>query len=95
MNIKDLHPEEKLVSATALFKGGEGVLNAIQLLKEAQLKEHITKVPAMLLCVSGNVLFENEKGAEENMKPGDYYRIEPMVKHWVIGIEDSQLVLIR
>ncbi len=59
------------------------------------LAEHITKSPALLLCVKGEVLFENENGLKVTLKSGDYLDIEPMVKHWVKGVASSQLVLMK
>ena len=61
MNIKELHTEQKAVSAVSLFKSENGIANAIQIQKNETLKEHITKIPALLLCVEGEVVFENEK----------------------------------
>lgn len=95
MNIKELHTQEKPVSATSLFKSELGNATAIQILKGEKLKEHITKIPALLICVEGEVIFENENGIKETLFPGDYVHIEPMVKHWVDGVIDSQLVLIK
>ena len=45
--------------------------------------------------MEGEVIFENEKGIKEPLKSGDYINIEPMVKHWVDGIIESQLILIK
>lgn len=95
MNIKGLHTKAKTVSAISLFKGEEGTVTAIQILRNQQLKEHITKVPALLMCIEGRVSFENENDVEEELYVGDYILIEPMVKHWVNGIADSQLLLIK
>ena len=95
MNLKELHTEEKAVSATSLFKNEHANNMAIQILEGEQLKEHSTKVPALLICVEGEVIFENEEGAKETMLPGDYVNIEAMVKHWVSGVTKSQLVLLR
>lgn len=96
MNIKDIHPKDKPVSATILFKGEEGIsATALQILKGQQLKEHLTKVPALLVCISGKVIFENEKGFVETLSSGDYIHIEPLVKHWVDGLEDSQLIVLK
>lgn len=95
MNIKELHTQEKPVSATSLFKSELGNATAIQILKGEKLKEHITKIPALLICVEGEVIFGNENGIKETLFPGDYVHIEPMVKHWVDGVIDSQLVLIK
>lgn len=94
MNIKDKH-SDKVVSAYPLFKGVEGSATAIQIQKGEQLKEHITKTEAFLICVSGSARFGNEKGETHDLKSGDCVLIEPMVKHWVDGIETSQLMLLK
>lgn len=95
MNIKALHTGEKPVSAVSVFKSDMGNATAIQILKNEQLKEHITKTPAMLICIEGKVVFENEKGVKEMMMPGDFIHIEPMVKHRVIAEIHSQLILFK
>lgn len=95
MNIKELHTQVKSVSSTSLFKSEQGNANAIQILKGEMLKEHISKIPGLLICIKGEVVFENENGIKETLRPGDYVNIEPMVKHWVSGIIESQLVLIK
>ncbi len=95
MNIKELHTREKPVSATPLFKSELGNATAIQILKGEKLKEHITKTPALLICMEGEVIFENEKGIKEKLLPGDYVNIEPLIKHWVEGTIESQLILIK
>jgi quercetin dioxygenase-like cupin family protein len=95
MNIKELHTQEKTVSATSLFKSELGNATAIQILQGGKLKEHITKSQALLICMEGQVIFENENGIKETLFPGDYVRIEPMVKHWVEGTIESQLLLIK
>ena len=95
MNIKDLHTKLKPVSAIPHFKAAEGNITAIQILNNQLLKEHTTKMPALLVCVTGEVVFENEKGIKEILLPGDYVHIGPMIKHSVKGIEDSQLLLIK
>lgn len=95
MNIKEIHTQEKPVSAISLFKSDQGNATAIQILKGEKLKEHITKIPTLLVCIDGEVIFENEKGVRETLRSGDYVNIEPMATHWVEGIELSQLVLIK
>ena len=91
MNIKDLHTKLKPVSAIPHFKAEEGNVTAIQILNNQLLKEHTTKMPALLVCVTGEVVFENEKGIKEILLPGDDVHIGTMIKHSVKGIEDSQL----
>jgi quercetin dioxygenase-like cupin family protein len=95
MSIKDLHTRENPVSAAVLFKNECGNATAIQIIKGGKLKEHVTKTPALLLCLEGEVVFENEMGEKKVLYPGDYINIEPMVKHWVEGISESQLVLMK
>ncbi len=95
MNISEKHILEKPVSALSLFKGEEGSATAIQILKDQQLKEHLTKIPALLICIKGNAVFGNENGLKETLLPGDFLNIEPMVKHWVNAIADSQLLLLK
>lgn len=95
MNIQEKHSPEKPVSAISLFKGDAGSITSLQILKDQQLKEHLTKIPALLVCVNGNAVFENELGIKETLSTGDYVLIEPMVKHWVTGLADTQLLLIK
>lgn len=95
MNIKELHTQDKPVSAISLFKSEQGNATAIKILKGETLKEHITKTPALLICMEGHVVFENENGQKEALQPGDYVHIEPMVKHWVVGVAESHLILIK
>ena len=90
MNLKNNHSAEKSVSALPLFKG-EGNATTLQILQNQELKEHVATTPALLLCVVGEVVFENENGIKEILKSGDYTNIEPLVKHWVIASQDSQL----
>lgn len=94
MNLKDNHTADRPVSAIPLFKG-EGTAASLQILQNQKLEEHITKIPALLICVTGEVVFENEKGIKETLQSGDYVAIEPLAKHWVVGNVDSQLVLLK
>lgn len=95
MNIKELHTQVKPVSAVPLFKSEQGNATALQIFQGELLKEHLTKVPALLICMDGKALFENEKGIKETLLSGDFVNIEPMVKHWVVGTIESQLILIK
>jgi quercetin dioxygenase-like cupin family protein len=79
----------------SIFKSDLGNATAIQILAGEKLKEHITNLPALLICIAGKVVFENEKGENETLIPGDFVNIEPMVKHWIVGLLTSQLLLIK
>lgn len=90
-----LHDSSKSLSVKVLFEGKEGVTRSLQINKDGILAEHITKTEAILICVSGTVIYEDEKSNKRTLKSGDFYRIEPNVKHWVKGLENSQLLLIK
>ena len=95
MNIKDLHQDNKAISTASLFKTTEGNVTSIQLLADEQLKEHITKVPALLLCVTGDAVFENENGIKHKLTTGEYVNIEPNTRHWINARSTSHLILIK
>ena len=95
MNIKDLHQDTKAISTASIFKTTEGNVSSIQILADQQLKEHITKVPALLLCLTGEAIFENENGIKLTLTTGDYVNIEPNIKHWINAKSTSNLILIR
>ena len=51
MNLKDLHTEVKDVQTALLFVPSENKVVSLQIAKDKQLTEHITTVPALLVCV--------------------------------------------
>lgn len=95
MNLSQLHTQEKEVSATSLFKGEIGSATTMQLKQNAELKEHVSKTPALLLCVTGGVLYEEETGIKVEMLPGDYVHIQANVKHWLVARSLSQMILLK
>jgi quercetin dioxygenase-like cupin family protein len=94
MNLKDLFTNDKLLQTKKIFAATEAV-TVIQIKKDGQLKEHVTTIDAILFCVMGDVVFENEKAVKEVLLPGDYVNIEPHVKHWVVANADSYLLLVK
>ena len=95
MNLKDLYKDTLGVQTNMMFPAKEGKVISLQILKDSQLKEHTTNVPALLICVTGNAIYEDEKGTKASLYSGDFVKIEPNVKHWVNGIENSNLLLIK
>lgn len=95
MNISALHTQNKPVSAVSVFLSEGAQAISLQIQAGACLPSHLTKTPAMLLCITGECVFENEEGLQERLLPGEYVNIAPMVKHWVTGIVESQLLLIK
>jgi quercetin dioxygenase-like cupin family protein len=82
-NLIELHQPASDLSVHKLFKGEQGTATAIQLQRNASLKEHITQTPALLLCISGRVTYEDENEQEFTFETGDYVHIVPNVKHWL------------
>tara|TARA_R110001592_G_scaffold237306_4_gene496157 strand:+ start:1286 stop:1573 length:288 start_codon:yes stop_codon:yes gene_type:complete len=95
MNIKNLHEEDKGVSAKKISEKISSNATAIQILSGALLKEHITQTPAVLVCINGEVDYEDEAGLKTTLTSGDMHAIEPKLKHWVKGVQDSQLILLK
>ncbi len=94
MNLKELHTDKE-VSARSIAQQLQSDVIAIQIMEEGTLKEHISKVPAVLFCVVGKVKYGDEHGTSIDLVPGDFHHIEPMIKHWVNAAERSQLLLVK
>ena len=95
MNLKNLHTETKAVQTKLLFSAPEGKVISLQIAAGEQLKEHLSKVPALLVCVSGNATYKDEKESVFNLKSGDFVNIEPDVKHRIDAVEESNFLLIK
>lgn len=95
MNLENLHTEQKAVQTQLLFEPTAAKVIALQIAKNEQLKEHVTKVPALLVCVTGDATFSYENGEKIHLKSGDYVKIPVEVKHWVDAHETSNFLLIK
>ena len=95
MNLKNLHTENKAVQTNVLFQPTDGKVISLQIAKNEQLTEHMTKVPALLVCVSGNATYHDESGTTIKLQSGDYFNIPVNVKHWVDAHEESNFLLIK
>ena len=95
MNLKNLHTEQKAVQTQILFQPTEAKVISLQIAKNEQLAEHITKVPALLVCVSGNATYNDKKGEKINLKSGSYVNIPINIKHWIDAHEESNFLLIK
>ncbi|MEP2670240.1 MAG: hypothetical protein ABJH04_14655 [Cyclobacteriaceae bacterium] len=95
MNIRNLNKENKPTQTSKIFSATEGQVISISITTGNQFKKHTTKVPAFLVCILGEAVFENEKGVIETLASGDYVNIEPNVVHWITANKDSNLLLIK
>jgi quercetin dioxygenase-like cupin family protein len=94
MHISALH-DKKDLSVVPLKKNGEGTLIAIHLDKNGELKKHQTAVSAVLVCVSGSVQYETIEGERTVLNSGDFVHIAPTIEHWLLGLEESELLLMK
>lgn len=94
-NLSNLHTENKAVQTKMMFATSEGKVVSLQIQKDKQLKEHTSAVPALLVCVKGEVVYETENRISVTLLSGDFVNIEPNVKHWINAKTDSNLLLIK
>lgn len=94
MNLKNLHTEDKAVQTKLLLKAEEGKVVSLQIAEGKQLKEHVSNVPAILICVSGKAVYKEESGTVA-LEQGDYVMIKKDVKHEVDAITDSNFILVK
>ncbi len=95
MNLKDKHSLDIPFSEISLFEGNNGKTSAFQILEGIQLNNQILKTPALLICVEGKVVFQDEKGTNETLIPGDFINIKPKLKHRLRGLLNSQLIVLQ
>ena len=95
MILKNLHTENKPVQTQLLFEPKDAKVISLQIAKGETLKEHISKIPALLVCISENAVFTNEKGTVVNLNSGTYVMIEENVKHAVKAFDESNFLLMK
>ena len=58
--LSELNNNLKPVSTQLLFQPKEGKVISLQILKNQELAEHTTKIPALLVCVKGHAIYSEE-----------------------------------
>jgi len=94
MKLKKLFTETKDVQTNVLRQVEEGKVIALQINKKKTLKAHITKVPAILICVSGKAVYK-EENRKVKLSKGKYVLIEPNVIHEVTAKKKSNFILVK
>lgn len=95
MHLRDLHDDQKTISAAPFFKEELGHVTALHLSGGSELKEHTSPVKAKLLLVTGDVSYIDEDELTIHLKPGEYVEIPPNKKHRVLANADSELLLVK
>jgi quercetin dioxygenase-like cupin family protein len=94
MNLKDLHTQDKAVQTNLLLQAEQGKVVSLQIAAKEQLKEHVSDVPAILICVLGKAIYKQES-LEVTLVAGDFVIIPKNIKHEVKAITDSNFILIK
>lgn len=94
MKLKKVFTEKKDVQTNVLRQVEEGKVIALQIDKGKTLKKHVSKVPAILVCISGKAVF-NEENRKVKLRKGTYVLIEPNVEHEVTASKKSNFILIK
>jgi quercetin dioxygenase-like cupin family protein len=77
-----------------LFSGTEGKVIALKShLKKPE--KHLSKVPALLVCVSGNAIYNEDNGTTVELKAGDFVHIKANVQHSIDALAESNFLLIK
>ena len=91
--VKELETAEKPV-AKMLRKGDGFQVLAIGFKKDMILPKHTTSLPARLVVIKGEVVYNNEKGPNP-LALYDEYEIPVDEHHWVTASEDSIIMVIK
>jgi quercetin dioxygenase-like cupin family protein len=76
-----------------LFSGTEGKVIALKShLRKPE--EHLSKVP-LLVCVSGNAIYNEDNGTTVELKAGDFVHIKANVQHSIDALAESNFLLIK
>lgn len=97
MNLSKLIPESDKAIATQriLNEKGNGTATLLQLKKGAVLKKHHSKTNAVLILLTGKVIYEEDNRSVLLSVPNDWIDIPEKIVHQVIGEEDTLLLLIQ
>tara|TARA_A100000171_G_scaffold42202_1_gene43404 strand:+ start:12676 stop:13059 length:384 start_codon:yes stop_codon:yes gene_type:complete len=95
MNLKELHTEMKPVQTKVIFTAEDGKVVSLKIAKGEELKDHVSNLSALFLCVTGDATYEDVNGKSIRLKAGDYMFIEKDVMHKVTAKKNSNFILIR
>lgn len=94
-NISSLLGNDKPVQTSLLFNNVDQKVIVLKIQEDQILKEHISKVPALLICISGEGVYTEGKEKRVLMKKGDYLEIPKDVIHAVSAKVTSEFLLIK
>lgn len=95
MNIKELLTEDKVIQTKLLFNNSDQKVIALRIKEKEILKEHLSKVPALLICISGELIYQQKGDDEILLRNGDYVFIPQEALHELRAKTTSDLLLIK
>ncbi|HIP48841.1 MAG TPA: hypothetical protein EYG92_07755 [Lutibacter sp.] len=95
MNIKDKHNISLPISEISLFESQVGITSSLFIMEGVYLENQIIKVPALLVCVDGRLVYQDENGKDEVLDSGDLINIKPMIKYSLRGLTNSQTLIMK
>ncbi|PSR10003.1 MAG: hypothetical protein DA408_03835 [Bacteroidetes bacterium] len=95
MNLSDIITvADKAVTAKNVLKA-TGTVTLLQIKKGGILNHHQSQTDAMLVLLSGKAVYEEAERTVVLTKIHDFVQIPAKVTHWVVGDEQSLLLLIQ
>lgn len=93
-NLHTLSVDHEGENTVLVRKGEELQLLAISFKKDMVLPKHLSKVPARLVVLKGNVMYSNAIGSI-NLGLYEEHEIPVEEPHWVEATEDSLILVIK
>ena len=95
MNLFELiKNNEKNISTLNLLRD-KATVTLLQIKKDTLLKEHQSMTNALLILLSGKVIYEEQEKTVWLSAIHDFVKIPNQVTHKVTGVEDAVLLLVQ
>jgi len=94
-NISTLLDNDKAVQTKLLFTNVDQKVIVLKIKENEYLKEHISKVTALLVCIKGEAIYTEKNGRSVSMTDGDFVEIPKDVLHEVLANKTSEFLLIK
>lgn len=94
-SISNVFKDEKAVQTKVLFNNVDQKVIVLKIQENEVLKEHVSKVAALLVCINGEAIYKEKDGRTISMKNGDFVEIPKEVLHEVVATKESEFLLIK
>ena len=95
MKILDKHNTTLPVSLISLFESQVGITSSLYIMEGVYLENQTINIPALLICVEGKLIYQDESGRDEVLDTGDLINIKPLIKYSLRGLTNSQTLIIK